>query len=77
LFFINPSYCSYLFKEKTGENFNDFVNRIRIEKAKELLKSSPEKVYKIAKTLGYDNTKYFFRVFKKVTGYTPEEYRMM
>ncbi|ULT58323.1 response regulator [Neobacillus drentensis] len=77
LFFINPSYCSYLFKEKTGENFNDFVNRIRIEKAKHLLKSSSDKVYKIAKTLGYDNTKYFFRVFKKVTGYTPEEYRMM
>ena len=77
LFFINPSYCSYLFKEKTGENFNDFVNRIRIEKAKHLLKSSSDKVYKIAKTLGYDNTKYFFRVFKKMTGYTPEEYRMM
>ncbi|MBM7655528.1 two-component system response regulator YesN [Neobacillus cucumis] len=77
LFFINPSYCSYLFKEKTGENFNDYVNRIRIEKAKLLLKSSSDKVYKIAKTLGYDNTKYFFRVFKKVTGYTPEEYRMM
>ena len=77
LFFINPSYCSYLFKEKTGENFNDFVNRIRIEKAKHLLKSSSDKVYKIAKTLGYDNTKYFFRVFKKMTGYTPEEYRML
>ncbi|MBT2654077.1 response regulator [Bacillus sp. ISL-18] len=77
LFYINPSYCSYLFKEKTGENFNDYVNRIRIEKAKLLLKSSSDKVYKIAKSLGYDNTKYFFRVFKKVTGYTPEEYRMI
>lgn len=77
LFFINPSYCSFLFKEKTGENLIDYVNKIRIEKAKELLKNTDYKVYKIAKMLGYDNDKYFFRVFKKVTGYTPEEYRVM
>ena len=75
LFFINPSYCSYLFKEKTGENFIDYVNRLRIEKAKLMLKGSSEKVYKIAKSLGFDNPKYFFRLFKKLTGYTPEEYR--
>ncbi len=76
LFFLNPSYCSYLFKEKTGINFVDYVNHARIDKAKELLKTSDEKVYKIAKSLGFENTKYFFRVFKKITGMTPEEYRM-
>ncbi|RTE11684.1 response regulator transcription factor [Paenibacillus whitsoniae] len=75
LFFMNPSYCSYLFKEKTGINFIDYVNKTRIEKAKAMLKGSDAKVYKIAKDLGYDNAKYFFRVFKKVTGQTPEEYR--
>jgi two-component system response regulator YesN len=42
-----------------------------------MLKNSDDKVYKIAKSLGYENTKYFFRVFKKLTGYTPEEYRML
>ncbi|RCX17887.1 two-component system response regulator YesN [Anaerobacterium chartisolvens] len=75
LFFINPSYCSYLFKEKSGDNFIDFINKVRIQKATELLRNSDNKVYKIAKTIGFDNTKYFFRVFKKVTGYTPKEYK--
>ncbi|WP_256759586.1 response regulator [Cohnella sp. WQ 127256] len=76
LFFINPSYCSYLFKDKTGVNFIDYVNQIRIDNAKALLENSDDKVYKIAKTLGYENSKYFFRVFKKLTGCTPEEYRL-
>jgi len=75
LFFINPSYCSFLFKEKTGENFINYITKIRILKAQELLKNTDYKVYKIAKILGFDNDKYFFRVFKKTTGYTPEEYR--
>jgi two-component system response regulator YesN len=76
LFFMNPSYCSYLFKEKTGVNFIDYVNQVRIGNAKTLLENSDDKVYKIAKALGYDNSKYFFRVFKKLTGNTPEEYRL-
>jgi two-component system response regulator YesN len=76
LFFINPSYCSYLFKEKTGINFIDYVNDVRVEKAKELLKTTDLKVYKIARNLGFENTKYFFRLFKKLTDHTPEEYRM-
>ncbi|WP_433709091.1 response regulator transcription factor [Paenibacillus illinoisensis] len=75
LFYLNPSYLSYLFKEKTSENFTDYVNRLRIGHAKHLLASTDDKIYRIAKQLGYDNPKYFFRVFKKVTGWTPEEYR--
>lgn len=75
LFFLNPSYCCYLFKEKTGENFSDYVNHIRIEKAKDFLINTDYKVYKIAKMLGYENDKYFFRIFKKFTGYTPERFR--
>ncbi|MFD0712260.1 response regulator [Paenibacillus sp. GCM10027626] len=75
LFFLNPSYCSFLFKEKTGINYIDYVNQVRIDNAKAMLENSDDKVYKIAKALGYDNTKYFFRVFKKLTGLTPEEYR--
>ncbi len=75
LFYLNPSYLSYLFKEKTAENFTDYINKLRIEQAKNLLRSTDDKVYKIAKTLGYDNPKYFFRVFKKMTGTTPENFR--
>jgi two-component system response regulator YesN len=75
LFYLNPSYLSYLFKEKTAENFTDYINKLRIAQAKQLLKGTDDKVYKIAKTLGYDNPKYFFRVFKKMTGTTPENFR--
>lgn len=76
LFYINRSYLSHLYKEKTGENFIDYVTKIRIEKAKELLKDTDKKMYQISKAVGYDNIKYFFRVFKKMTKLTPEEYRM-
>lgn len=75
LFYLNPSYLSFLFKEKTGQNFTDYINQLRIEQAKTLLKSTDDKIYKIAKLLGYVNPKYFFRVFKKMTGLTPEEFR--
>lgn len=75
LFYLNPSYLSFLFKEKTAQNFTDYINQLRIEQAKMLLKSTDDKVYKVAKQLGYDNPKYFFRVFKKIAGLTPEEFR--
>ncbi|MHA7965830.1 response regulator transcription factor [Paenibacillus sp. CAU 1782] len=75
LFYLNPSYLSHLFKEKTAENFTDYINKLRIEQAKNLLRSTDDKVYKIAKSIGYDNPKYFFRLFKKVTGTTPENFR--
>ncbi|WP_138752574.1 response regulator [Paenibacillus sinopodophylli] len=75
LFYLNPSYLSFLFKEKIGQNFTDYINQLRIEQAKLLLKGTDNKVYKVAKQLGFDNPKYFFRVFKKMTGLTPEEFR--
>lgn len=76
LFYVNRSYLSTLFKARTGEKFVDYLNSIRIEKAKELLTGSERKMYQIAKAVGYDNVKYFFRVFKKKTGVTPEQYRL-
>lgn len=75
LFYLNRSYLSQLFKKKTGEKFVDFLNDIRIKKSKELLTNTDKKMYSIAKAVGYDNTKYFFRIFKKKTGLTPEQYR--
>ena len=75
LFYMNRSYCSHLFKEKTGEKFVDYMNRIRIEKAKQLLLDSDKKMYQIAKIVGYDNIKYYFRIFHKFENMTPEQYR--
>lgn len=75
LFYLNRSYLSQLFHQKTGEKFIDYLNGIRIEKAKNLLKNTDKKMYQIAKTVGYDNTKYFFRIFKKKTGISPQAWR--
>lgn len=75
LFYMNRSYLSHLFRQKTGCKYVDYVNTVRIGKAKELLCSSERKMYQIAKSVGYDNIKYFFRVFKKITGVTPVQYQ--
>lgn len=75
LFYLNRSYLSQLFKAKTNQKFVDYLNQVRIDKAKELLSGSDRKMYQVAKAVGYDNVKYFFRVFKKYEGITPEQYR--
>lgn len=77
LFFLNKNYASTLFKAKSGVKFIDYLTHIRVEKAKELLSNSTLKIPQIAVNVGYSNTKYFYRVFKKLTGYTPEEYRTL
>ena len=75
LFFLNRSYLSSLFRSRTGEKFVDYLSDIRIEHAEELLQNPDQKMYQIAKAVGYDNDKYFFRIFKKRIGMTPEQYR--
>ena len=77
LFYMNRSYISQLFRRKTGGKFIDYLNDVRIEKACELLAASDRKIYQIARAVGYDNPKYFFRLFHKKTGVTPEEYRLL
>jgi YesN/AraC family two-component response regulator len=74
-YFINPSYCSYLFKLKTGESFNDYLTRIRMAKAMNFLSESKMSIEEITKEVGYRNPKYFFRIFKQYNGLTPTEYR--
>lgn len=75
LFYMNRSYLSQLFKKQTNQKFVDYLNEIRIEKAKDLLLHSDRKMYQIARSVGYDNTKYFFRIFKKKNGLSPEQFR--
>ncbi len=72
---ISPYYFSKLFKEKTGENFVEFLTRIRIDKAKELLKSPDISMKEICSEVGYGDPNYFSRIFKKVVGVPPTEYR--
>lgn len=66
-----------LFRKRTGVKYVSYLNSIRIEQAKKLLETTDRKLYQIAKAVGYENNKYFFRVFKKAEGVTPEQYRKM
>ncbi|MFC5405365.1 response regulator [Cohnella soli] len=74
-FALNSSYLSRLFKQECGENFIDFLTRIRIEKASKLMLNPHLKTYEIAEIVGYENTNYFSKVFKKIIGLSPTEYR--
>ncbi|OXM82276.1 helix-turn-helix domain-containing protein [Paenibacillus rigui] len=74
-FNLSVPYLSKLFKESTETNFMDCLIRIRMEKAKELLLDPKLKIQSIAELVGYNNPQSFIRIFKKVTGQTPGEYR--
>ncbi|WP_342982348.1 response regulator [Ruminococcus sp. 2227st1_E6_2227SCRN_220401] len=72
---LSVGYLSNYFKEKMGMPFTDYLLKLRMEKAKELLAHTNEKIYRIAERTGYQNSQYFVTVFKKNTGVTPAEYR--
>jgi two-component system response regulator YesN len=72
---ITANYLSLLFKKQTGQNFIEYVTQVRMDKAKELLKTNRLKNSEIAQMVGYDNEFYFSRVFKKSTGITPQDYK--
>lgn len=72
---MNPFYLSKFFKDKTGENFIDFILRIKMKKALELLNDVSYKTYDISRLLGYSSPKNFTRTFKKYYGFTPSNYR--
>ncbi len=75
LFGYNSSYLGRIFSKKVGENFNSYVDHIRIEHSKELLLQDDDKVYSIAEKVGYRNPDYFHIKFKKYVGMSPAEYR--
>ncbi|WP_341278330.1 response regulator [Paenibacillus sp. FSL H8-0537] len=73
---LNPNYLSRLFKLETGESLTGYLIAVRMQKAKELLMEQTElKVYEVAEQIGYQDSTYFTKLFKKMNGYTPLEYR--
>ncbi|NOU73645.1 response regulator [Paenibacillus sp. LMG 31458] len=72
---LHPSYLSRLFKRETGENFIEYVTRLKMEKAKELLEITDKSVEQISDSLGYENKNYFGKLFKAHTGFVPNAYR--
>ena len=74
-FDMTPSYISRLFKEGTGESLLDYINTIRLKKAKELLLQEELTVERVGTMVGYSNINTFIRVFKRYEGITPGKYR--
>ena len=72
---LSEIHFSRIFIKHTGNSFTDFLTFIRIEKAKELMSSTDMKIYEIAAKVGYSSTEHFSRMFKKITGSSPNNYR--
>lgn len=72
---LNPSYFSSLFRETVGIPFNKYLTGLRIHKAKELMNDPTLRIKEIAGMVGYENTRYFIRVFKSITGLSPNTYK--
>ncbi|MBE7048743.1 MAG: helix-turn-helix domain-containing protein [Ruminococcaceae bacterium] len=73
--YISPSYFSKIFRESTGKTFTQFVNNIRIEKAKELLTNPSIPIHEISSMIGYEDRSYFGKIFRQLTQTTPKRYR--
>ncbi|MDR0947233.1 MAG: response regulator transcription factor [Ruminococcus sp.] len=75
LFGYNSAYLGKVFSRHTGDNFNNYLDRIRISEAKRLLESGELKVYEVAKSVGFQNINYFHNKFKKLVGVSPLSYQ--
>jgi two-component system response regulator YesN len=74
-FFLSREYISRKFKQELEENISDYIGRIRIEKAKLLLLNPHLRIVQISEMVGYQDEKYFSKVFKKIIGVSPNQYR--
>lgn len=71
---ISPRYFSKLFKEETGINFIDFLTTLRINRAKELMRTTEKSIKEICYEVGYGDPNYFSRLFRNRTGTSPTEF---
>lgn len=72
--YISRNYLSGIFRSATGETFNDYVTRVRMEKAKRMLAEGKYMIYEISEKVGYKNVPYFTTLFKKYTGRIPTDF---
>ena len=73
--FLSPAYFSKIFKEEMGCSFREYLNSYRIEKSMVMLVNENIKASTIAYAVGFDDQSYFTKVFKKIVGITPNQYR--
>ncbi|UVI29398.1 response regulator transcription factor [Paenibacillus spongiae] len=74
-FELSPNYFGNMFKKETGMSFNQYVTRIRMDKAMVLLRNPSVKLYEVGETVGFDDYTYFSKTFKKHTGSSPSDFR--
>jgi two-component system, response regulator YesN len=77
MLYMNADYLGKLFKKETGEKFSNFLTKVRIDKAIEMIETESDvKIFELAEKIGFgENSQYFSQVFKKQTGFTPSEYK--
>jgi two-component system response regulator YesN len=73
--YLAKTYICLLFKQETGETINEYITRVRMEKAKERLTDSDQKLSEICSSIGYAEPSYFTKQFRKYTGMNPSDYR--
>ncbi len=75
MFYINKNYACYLFKRYTGMTYSEYLNKIRMEHAREMLVATSYTIAEISDKAGYADYFYFSKLFKKTYGLTPSQYR--
>ncbi len=75
--FLSPGYLAVLMKENTGKNYSELVLSLRMEQAKKLLANTSMRIGEISARVGYENQRYFSRIFKQCEGVKPSEYRKL
>lgn len=73
---VSYHYFSKLFKQQTGKSFTDYLTDLRIEKSLEMLRMTQRSIKEISLEIGYNDPNYYCKIFKKITGVTPTEYRV-
>jgi two-component system response regulator YesN len=72
---VSLAYFSRLFKDEVGMTFSDYLTRVRIEKAKELLERLDVRLSELSVLVGYDDPKYFSQIFRRAAGMSPLDYQ--
>ena len=73
--YVTPTHLCYLYKKNTGQTIGQFILRVRMQKAENMICNTAMKVSEIAHATGYANPNYFSRIFQDYFGLTPTEYR--
>lgn len=74
-FFLNPAYLGRLIKKDRGISFHEYLNYVRIQQAKHLLRNSTLSIHEITERIGYNFEDHFYRNFKKYVSLSPNDYR--